>query len=85
MDRWLVDEKLRWCWLELGGAALMLQTSKTAAMLPSESSAEGSRSHFSAKTPGKLYGDLFRALIPGIFPVRSAVSMRPRQRAKRFQ
>jgi lactoylglutathione lyase len=23
---WLVDEKLRWCWLELGGAALMLQT-----------------------------------------------------------
>ena len=24
--RWLVDEKLRWCWLELGGAALMLQT-----------------------------------------------------------
>jgi len=23
--RWIVDGKLRWCWLELGGAALMLQ------------------------------------------------------------
>jgi lactoylglutathione lyase len=23
--RWVVDGKLRWCWLELGGAALMLQ------------------------------------------------------------
>jgi lactoylglutathione lyase len=23
--KWVVDEKLRWCWLELGGAALMLQ------------------------------------------------------------
>jgi len=25
-NKWVVDEKLRWCWLELGGAALMLQT-----------------------------------------------------------
>ena len=24
-NKWVVDEKLRWCWLELGGAALMLQ------------------------------------------------------------
>src|SRR5215471_447219 len=23
--KWVVDGKLRWCWLELGGAALMLQ------------------------------------------------------------
>jgi lactoylglutathione lyase len=23
--RWVVDEKLRWCWLTLGGASLMLQ------------------------------------------------------------
>ena len=23
--QWVVDEKLRWCWLELGGVALMLQ------------------------------------------------------------
>jgi len=23
--QWVVDGKLRWCWLELGGAALMLQ------------------------------------------------------------
>jgi len=25
-QKWVVDEKMRWCWLELGGAALMLQT-----------------------------------------------------------
>ena len=50
--RWLVDEKLRWCWLELGGAALMLQTYvKDSRNAPSESSAKGSRSHLSAKTP----------------------------------
>ena len=24
-NKWVVDEKVRWCWLELGGAALMLQ------------------------------------------------------------
>ena len=24
-NKWIVDGKLRWCWLELGGAALMLQ------------------------------------------------------------
>ena len=24
--KWVVDEQLRWCWLEKGGAALMLQT-----------------------------------------------------------
>jgi hypothetical protein len=24
-NKWVVDEKVCWCWLELGGAALMLQ------------------------------------------------------------
>src|SRR5215469_711954 len=24
-NKWVVDEKLRWCWLEIGSAALMLQ------------------------------------------------------------
>jgi lactoylglutathione lyase len=24
-NKWVVDGKVRWCWLELGGAALMLQ------------------------------------------------------------
>ena len=23
--QWIVDDKIRWCWLELGGAAIMLQ------------------------------------------------------------
>ena len=27
--RWIDDGKLRWCWLELGGAALMLQELRT--------------------------------------------------------
>lgn len=25
-NKWVVEEQIRWCWLELGGAALMLQT-----------------------------------------------------------
>jgi lactoylglutathione lyase len=25
-NQWIVDGKMRWCWLQLGGAALMLQT-----------------------------------------------------------
>ena len=25
-NKWVIDGKIRWCWLELGGAALMLQT-----------------------------------------------------------
>jgi lactoylglutathione lyase len=25
-NKWVVDDQVRWCWLELGGAALMLQT-----------------------------------------------------------
>ena len=24
-NKWIVDGKIRWCWLELGGAALMIQ------------------------------------------------------------
>jgi lactoylglutathione lyase len=28
-NKWLVDDRIRWCWLELGGAALMLQTFAT--------------------------------------------------------
>jgi hypothetical protein len=24
-NKWVVDERVRWCWLELGGAALMIQ------------------------------------------------------------
>ena len=27
--RWIPDDKIRWCWLELGGAALMLQEHQT--------------------------------------------------------
>lgn len=27
--KWIDEGKLRWCWLELGGAALMLQESRT--------------------------------------------------------
>ena len=28
-NRWVVEGKLRWCWLQLGGAALMLQQFRT--------------------------------------------------------
>jgi lactoylglutathione lyase len=40
-NRWLVDGKVRWCWLMLGGAALMLQ----------EFSEDG---HHSSRTSGKV-------------------------------
>ena len=29
INRWIDEGKLRWCWLQLGGAALMLQEFKT--------------------------------------------------------
>jgi len=28
-NKWVVDERIRWCWLTLGGAALMLQEFNT--------------------------------------------------------
>jgi hypothetical protein len=45
--KWVVGEELRWCWLELGGAALMLQAS----------SDEGGRGHYSAKCDALVQGN----------------------------
>ena len=54
-NKWLVDEKIRWCWLELGGAALMLQTFASdghEVKLPAATnSAKASRSKSNATTP----------------------------------
>ena len=42
--QWIVDEKLRWCWLTLGGAALMLQE-------------ESPRKEHDPSIPGRKVGD----------------------------
>jgi hypothetical protein len=84
--RWLVDEKLRWCWLELGGAALMLHVRQRQPQCSRRKVRPRGRALISVRRRREnCMVILFRALIPGIFPVRSAVSMLPRQRAKRFQ
>ena len=54
-NKWLVDEKIRWCWLELGGAALMLQTFANDGhqVKPTQpaNSAKASPWNFNARTP----------------------------------
>jgi lactoylglutathione lyase len=51
----VVKEKLRWCWLEMGGAALMLQEHPppldTTRGCPRRKWARACRSAFNAKTP----------------------------------
>jgi lactoylglutathione lyase len=56
--RWLVDEKLRWCWLELGGAALMLQTYvKDSPNAPVGKLGQGVSLSFQCEDAVKLYRD----------------------------
>jgi lactoylglutathione lyase len=56
--RWLVDEKLRWCWLELGGAALMLQTYvKDSRNAPVGKLGQGVSLSFQCEDAVKLYRD----------------------------
>ena len=53
-NKWVVDEKIRWCWLELGGAITL--------SLSAANSAKGSHSNFSASTPWLSTASLFRAV-----------------------
>jgi catechol 2,3-dioxygenase-like lactoylglutathione lyase family enzyme len=39
-NQWIVDNKIRWCWLQLGGAALMLQEYRPE-KIPSNKRGEG--------------------------------------------
>jgi catechol 2,3-dioxygenase-like lactoylglutathione lyase family enzyme len=40
-NQWIVDNKIRWCWLQLGGAALMLQEYGSASPLHNEKLGQG--------------------------------------------
>jgi lactoylglutathione lyase len=56
--KWVVDEKLRWCWLELGGAALMLQTYvKDGPHAPVGKLGQGVSLAFQCEDAVKLYRD----------------------------
>ena len=66
-NKWVVDEKIRWCWLELGGAALMLQTSPTIVITlsrPAANSAKASQLNFNASTPWPSTANSFLAASP---------------------
>ncbi|HEY1470011.1 MAG TPA: VOC family protein [Candidatus Acidoferrum sp.] len=61
--KWVVNEKLRWCWLELGGGALMLQTyiqEGPHAWTPAGKLGEGVSLCFQCEDAVALHGILFR-------------------------
>jgi lactoylglutathione lyase len=56
--KWVGDEKVRWCWLELGGAALMLQTHvKDSRSAPVGELGQGVSLAFQCEDAVKLYRD----------------------------
>jgi len=54
-NKWVVDGKVRWCWLELGGAALMLQEFHKA---PPGKAGEGVSLCFQAEDALAIYHDV---------------------------
>jgi catechol 2,3-dioxygenase-like lactoylglutathione lyase family enzyme len=57
-NKWVVDGRVRWCWLELGGAALMLQE-YIKARIPQGKLGEGVSLNFQCEDALALY-DEFR-------------------------
>ncbi|MCU1252472.1 MAG: hypothetical protein JWQ49_5501 [Edaphobacter sp.] len=49
-NQWIVDNKIRWCWLQLGGAALMLQEYRPERSPPTNEE-KASPSASNARTP----------------------------------
>jgi lactoylglutathione lyase len=59
--KWVVDGKLRWCWLELGGAAIMLQQFRTEghdSWKPSGKVGEGVSLYFNCDDAITFYHDV---------------------------
>jgi lactoylglutathione lyase len=52
--KWVVDGKIRWCWLDMGGASLMLQE-YLAARIPKEKLGEGVSLCFQCQDAVSLY------------------------------
>lgn len=63
-NQWIVDNKIRWCWLRLGGAALMLQEYNPG-KVPSTKRGEGVSVCFQCKDALAIYHEtLARGLAP---------------------
>jgi lactoylglutathione lyase len=63
--KWVVDEKIRWCWLELGRAAIMLQEYRPDSPLATAKLGEGVSICFQCRDALAIYRDtLSRALEP---------------------
>ena len=67
--QWIVDNKIRWCWLQLGGAALMLQEYRPD-KIPSNQRGEGLSICFQCKDALAIYHE---ALARGLAPRRPFV------------
>ncbi|HEY1481481.1 MAG TPA: VOC family protein [Candidatus Acidoferrum sp.] len=53
-NQWTVDGKIRWCWLELGGAAIMLQEYNPG-RIPTQKLGEGTSIWFQCEDAISLY------------------------------
>ena len=63
--QWIVDDKIRWCWLQLGGAAIMLQEFAPNSPLSIAKLGEGVSVCFQCKDALSIYRDtLSRNLEP---------------------
>ncbi len=66
-NQWIVDNKIRWCWLQLGGAALMLQEYGPNHPLHNEKLGQGVSVCFQCKDALAIYHEtLARGLKPKI-------------------
>ena len=64
-NQWIVDEKIRWCWLQLGGAAIMLQEYRSGSPLRTTKLGEGVSVCFQCKDALAIYHEtLSRGLAP---------------------
>jgi lactoylglutathione lyase len=69
-NQWIVDNTIRWCWLQLGGAALMLQEYSPGSPLTIAKLGEGVSICFQCKDAIAIYHD---ALARGLQPQRPFV------------
>jgi lactoylglutathione lyase len=69
-NQWIVDNKIRWCWLQLGGAAHMLQEYQSNSPLATAKLGQGVSVCFQCKDALAIYHD---AIAHGLKPQRPFV------------
>ena len=70
-NKWIDEGKLRWCWLQLGGAAIMLQEYRKEghdSWLPSCKLGEGVSINFICEDAVAIYKDLIAKELPASRP-----------------